>query len=105
MNTAKCKECERVLPRIPTEKKNIYKDASGRNWNGRKCPDCHSLVNKAYAGTTVEFEGRKWNRKCTFCQKALKPPRFFYHEDCGTRNVTEECNTDLIYFVSELQWG
>jgi len=49
----------------------------------------HPVDTGRYEGQPVEVRPN-WNRKCTFCKKALHYPRYYYHEECGASNLIRD---------------
>lgn len=91
-----CADCKKLIARNPSDRTRktksgpaaIYIDATGRQWSGRKCPDC------VYAGNKKRKERRDQDdadlridplteRRCRKCKERLPQSRYFAHVKCA----------------------
>lgn len=104
-----CKKCEQDKPKIKAERRPptirgnnngcYYRDDYGRLWQGNICPDCFWPKGRAYYKEATDeadmHPDRFFNpnpishRHCRKCDKNLPISRYFYHEECAPRGISD----------------
>ncbi len=91
MNEAKCWVCKVLKQKVwngdvrmrdgnPVGRKIYVEGPNGRQWLGRKCPDCKGGVRKYELNAVTPDPITK--RLCRICNKPLPTSRYFNHSTC-----------------------
>jgi hypothetical protein len=72
-----CRVCNRDMVRVPAgvnaKGARLWKDATGRQWSGRMCPDCNAVRSRSHkrskGGPRTQYD-----KYCTRCRRSGAEP-------------------------------